>query len=148
MPDNYELFQQLNCSFKNYLEFYFWYKSSLHCSNLCCCCTGRLISVISVFQQLYSSSLIMVFPPHKKPQENKQKQAEKRQPKPKQKKNSEELPVPKSFPMENGPDPSKLQAADLTWVYKVPDSKCKLFTEEDVVKYHGFKIEDKVSSSD
>lgn len=96
----------------------------------------------------------MVFPHHKWPQEDKQQQQKpqgEKQPKPKvkvkPKKSSEVQKSPdKEFPMEKGLDPTKMQAADITWVYKVPDSKCKIFTEEDVVKHHGFKIEDKLDA--
>ena len=51
----------------------------------------------------------------------------------------------KPTPLEKGPTPSKLEPADITDLYKLPDGKLK--TEEDVIKMKGYKLEEKVSNS-
>ena len=50
----------------------------------------------------------------------------------------------KSFPLEKGLTPSKMEPKDITRLYKLPDGKLK--TENDVIEANGYALEEKVSA--
>lgn len=48
----------------------------------------------------------------------------------------------KFFPLEKGPTPSMMEPAQISKLFKIPSDKFK--TEEDVIKYHGYTLEEKL----